>query len=126
MPDTLIDIVIHLPGASDVRLKGRVRRTFSNPVKNGMGIEIIENDPRYINFIRSVFPDAYEEPASGGPKPDTSFQKHIHEPSPDEPLQPEFTIIACPECGARNKVNKAKLSLGPKCGKCGHPLTSPA
>jgi len=126
VPDTLIDIVIHLPGASDVRLKGRVRRTFSNPVKNGMGIEIIENDPRYINFIKSVFPDVHEEPASGGAKPDTSFQKHIHEPSPDEPLQPEFTIIACQECGVRNKVNKAKLSLGPKCGKCGHPLTYPA
>lgn len=126
MPDTLIDIVIHLPGASDVKLKGRVRRTFTNPVKNGMGIEIIESDPRYINFIKSVFPDACEEPTAGGPDPDTSFQKNIHEPPSDGPLQPEFTIIACPECGVRNKVNNAKLSLGPICGKCGHPLISRA
>jgi hypothetical protein len=129
VPDTLIDIVIHLPGASDVKLKGRVRRSVKTPVvsiKNGMGIEILENDPRYINFVRSVYPDAGEEPASGGPKPDTSFQKHIHEPSPDEPPQPEFTIIACPKCGVRNKVNNAKLSLGPICGRCRHPLSSQA
>ena len=129
MPDTLIDIVIHLPGASDVKLKGRVRSSFKTPVisiKNGMGIEILENDPRYINFVRSVFPDACDEPDSGDSKPYTSFQNHIHELPPDEPLQPEFTIIACPECGARNKVNNAKLSLGPRCGKCGHPLTSQA
>ena len=129
MPDTLIDIVIHLPGASDVKLKGTVRRAVKTPVisiKNGMGIEILENDPRYINFVRSVFPDACEEPDSGGSKPDTSFQKHIHEPPPDESLQPEYTIIACPECGIRNKVNNAKFSLGPQCGKCGHPLTAQA
>jgi predicted Zn finger-like uncharacterized protein len=126
VPDTLIDIVIHLPGASDVKLKGRVRSSVKTPVvsiKNGMGIEIIENDPRYINFVRSVFPEASEEPDSGDSNPGTSFQNHVHEPPIDEPLQPEFTIIACPECGARNKVNNAKLSLGPRCGKCGHPLT---
>ena len=124
----MIDIVIHLPGASDVILKGRVRNVVSSLVKNGMGIEIVQNDPRYINFIRSVFPDANEEPVSEGPKPDTSFQKNIQEPLPDEPIneprQAAFTIIACTECGARNKVNNAKLSLRPKCGKCGHPLTS--
>lgn len=129
MPDTLIDIVIHLPGASGVKLKGRVMRSFKTPVisiKNGMGIEILENDPRYINFVKSAVPDAHEQPNSGSPEPDTSFQKHNHEASSDEPLKPEFTIISCPECGVRNKVNNAKLSLGPKCGKCGHPLTSQA
>ena len=129
MPDTLIDIVIHLPGASDVKLKGRVKRSIKTPVvsiKNGMGIEILENDPRYISFVRSVYPDASEGPDSGGPKSDTAFQKQSSEPPPDKPLQPEFTIIACPECGARNKVDNAKLSLRPKCGKCGHPLTSQA
>ena len=120
----MIDIVIHLPGASDVILKGRVRNLVRSLVKSGMGIEIVENDPRYINFIRTVFPDANEEPVSEGPKPDTSFQKNIQEPLPDEPMQADFTIIACTQCGARNKVNNAKLSLRPKCGKCGHPLTA--
>ena len=127
MPDTLIDIVIHLPGASDVKLKGRVRHSVKTPVisiKNGMGVEILENDPQYISFVRSVYPDAGKEPDA--PIPGASFQKHIHEQAPDGPLQPEFTIIACLKCGARNKVDKAKLSLGPKCGKCGHPLTSQA
>ena len=129
MPDTLIDIVIHLPGASDVKLKGRVRHSVKTPVvsiKNGMGVEILENDPQYISFVRSVVPHAGKEPDSGGPTPGTLFQRHIHESAPDGPLQPEFSIIACLKCGARNKVDKAKLSLGPKCGKCGHPLTSPA
>ena len=129
MPDTLIDIVIHLPGDSDIKLKGRVRRSVKTPVisiKNGMGIEILENDPRYINFIKSVLPDSCEEPDSGGYEPDRSFQKHNHEPPPNEHLKPEFTIIACPECGIRNKVNNAKLALRPICGRCGHLLTSHA
>ena len=129
MPGTLIDVVIYLPGASDVKLKGRVKRSVKTPVisiKNGMGIEIIENDPVYINFVRSIYPEAGEAPDSWAPTPDISFQKPIHGPSPDEPLQPEFTIIACPECGIKNKVNNAKLSLRPQCGKCRHPLTSQA
>ena len=59
MPDTLIDIVIHLPDSTDVKLKGRVRRSIKTPVvsiKNGMGIEILENDPRYVNFVKIRFP----------------------------------------------------------------------
>ncbi len=121
--------MIYLPGASEVKLKGRVRRSLKTPVisiKNGMGIEIIENDPQYISFIRSVYPDAYEGPDTVGPGPDISFQENSPGPSPDGALQPEFTIITCPGCSAKNKVNKEKLSLGPKCGRCGHPLTSQA
>ena len=129
MPGTLVDIVIHLPGDSDVKLKGRVMSSFKTPVisiKNGMGIEILENDPQYTNFVRSVVPEDSEEPASGGPKSDIAFQENIPGPSPEEPLQPEFTIITCPECGVRNKVKRAKLSLRPRCGKCGYHLTSQA
>jgi len=121
--------VIHLPGVSDVKLKGRVRRSVKTPIvsiKNGMGIEIVENDPRYINFVKSAVPDACEEQAYGDSDPGTSFQKNINEPPSYGPPKPEFNIIACPGCGIRNKVNNAKLSLGPKCGKCGHPLASQA
>ena len=56
-----------------------------------MGIEILENDPRYINFVRSVFPNAYEEPASVAPGPDIS-EKHIPEPPPERHMEPEFTL----------------------------------
>jgi hypothetical protein len=95
-------------------------------IKNGMGIEILENDPRYINFVKSAVPDACEEQASEGYDPGTSDQENIHELPAEGPPKPEFNIIACPGCGIRNKVNNAKLSLGPQCGKCGHTLTSQA
>jgi hypothetical protein len=128
-PDTLIDIVIHLPDTADVKLKGRVIRSLKTPVvslKNGMGIEILENNPLYISFVKTVIPNAQEEPGSEGPTLNTTFQKHVDAPPQAEPLPPEFTIIACPHCGARNKVSTAKLSLGPKCGKCGSLLTARA
>ena len=63
-PDTILDIVIHLPNGSTSKLKGRVRRTLKSPIgkvirtpvkslKNGMGIEIIEKDDDYLEFIKS-------------------------------------------------------------------------
>jgi hypothetical protein len=39
----------------------------------------------------------------------------------EEPI-PDFEVIPCEVCGARNKVPREKLSLGPKCGKCRTPL----
>jgi hypothetical protein len=115
VPDTLIDIVIHLPGASDVKLKGRVRRSIKTPainIKNGMGIEILENDPLYVNFIRTVYPYAHEEPDARD--------------SNAELNPPEFTIIVCPQCSVKNKVKNEKLLLGPRCGRCKSPLTAQA
>ena len=63
-PDTMLDIVIHLPNRSTSKLKGRVRRALKTltgrvigtPVKsfkNGMGVEIIEKDTNYLKFIKS-------------------------------------------------------------------------
>lgn len=123
VPDTMLDIVIHLPSASDVKLKGRVRRSIKTPVisiKNGMGIEIIESDPQYVNFVNTVYPDAHKKSDVKDTKPDTSFYKHVNEPPQ------EFTIIACPQCGVKNKVNNEKLILGPRCGRCKSPLTAQA
>jgi Tfp pilus assembly protein PilZ len=128
-PDTLIDIVIHLPESSDVKLKGRVIRSIKTPVvslKNGMGVEILESNPKYIAFVKTVIPNAQEEPDSEGPTLDTTFYKHVEEPLQTGALPPEFTITPCPQCGVRNKVQTAKLSLGPKCGKCGSLLTAEA
>ncbi len=127
VPDTIVDIVIHLPDAADVKLKGRVKHASKTPIvslKNGMGIEILENNPLYISFIKSVIPDAREKTGSKDLKLDTIFHKNIDESLKTGPLPAEFTIITCPQCGVRNKVSTVKLSLGPKCGKCGYLLTA--
>lgn len=63
-PDTILDILIHLPNGSTSKLKGRVRRALKNlpgkvmgipakSLKNGMGVEIIENDDNYFEVIKS-------------------------------------------------------------------------
>ena len=129
VPDTLIDIIIQLPDASNVKLKGRVKRAIKTPivaVRNGMGIEIIQNDQRYIDFIKTVFPKDQNEADYEEPALNTSFQEHVAEPPPAAQQPPEFTIINCPQCGSKNKVTTAKLSLRPKCGKCGYHLTAGA
>ena len=126
VPDTLLDIVIHLPDSIDVKLKGRVRRSIKTPVvsiKNGMGIEILENDSRYVNFVKSVFPGSLEDLEAAAPQPDNLSRQQADEPPP-QPMPPEFTIIPCPACSVRNKVITAKLSHGPNCGKCRSLLTA--
>ncbi len=105
-PDTAIDIELVMPDGKTSSLKGLVRRTIKTPMstlKNGMGVELIEKDAAYINFLKSFT----EEPETDTEKITT----------------PEFQIISCPNCGVKNKVSSEKLSLGPKCGRCGTPLT---
>ena len=62
-PDKLLDIVIHLPNGLTSKVKGRVRWAFRKylgkaigfpikSMKNGFGIEILERDDNYLEFIR--------------------------------------------------------------------------
>jgi len=105
-PDTAIDIELVMPDGKTSSLKGLVRRTIKTPMstlKNGMGVELIEKDAAYINFLKSFTEE-----------PDTETEKIT---------TPEFQIISCSNCGVKNKVSSEKLSLGPKCGRCGTPLT---
>lgn len=105
-PGTIIDIELLLPDNKVSLLKGIVRRSIKTAVstmKNGMGIELIEKDATYLNLVKSF-------------SEETVTKK---EKTPDQ----EFQIISCPSCRVQNKVLIAKLSLGPKCGKCGTPLT---
>ena len=37
-------------------------------------------------------------------------------------MNAQQTVIACPHCGARNRVALDKIDQGPKCGQCGAPL----
>ena len=35
-------------------------------------------------------------------------------------------VVACPACGARNRVNFSKPGVTPVCGRCGKPLAAPS
>ena len=55
--DTPVEIELSLPGNKASLLKGIVRRTTRTGIssmKNGMGIEIIDKDETFINFIKSI------------------------------------------------------------------------
>jgi len=62
-PDSIIDIVVHLPNGLTSRLRGKVRRvlkttnkgTLITTFKNGMGVEIIEKDTNYSCFVSSYY-----------------------------------------------------------------------
>jgi hypothetical protein len=54
--DTVIDLMVHFPNGSTSKLKGITRRAIRNPLdnQNGMGIELIEKDSNYLDFINSI------------------------------------------------------------------------
>ena len=111
-PDTIIDIELVMPDGKTSSLKGLVRRAIKTPMstlKNGMGVELLEKDAAYINFLKSFTEET-------GTETD-------RETDTEKSSTPEFQIISCPNCGVKNKVSSEKLSLGPKCGRCGTPLT---
>lgn len=103
-PGTIIDIELMMPDGTISVLKGIVRRTVKTPltIKNGMGVELIEKDSMFMNFIKSF----HEKTGTPLEKKDSK----------------EFLIISCSQCGVKNKVLSEKISLGPKCGRCGIPL----
>jgi hypothetical protein len=108
-PGSVVDVEILFPDNSVSKLKGIVRRSIKTPIttaKNGMGIELTEKDDRFLRFVSSVIE-----------------QREYHV---DSQSAPEFQIISCPGCGAKNKILPEKLSLSPKCGKCGTPLPASA
>ncbi len=103
----MIEIKVMMPDNTVSRLKGVVRRTIKTPLtsmKNGMGIELTETDEGYSKFVHSFI-----------------SEKETGE-VPEEDVVAEYEIIPCPNCGVKNKIPSAKLSLGPKCGKCKTPL----
>ncbi|NWF75446.1 MAG: PilZ domain-containing protein [Nitrospirae bacterium] len=110
-PNTILNIEILLPDGRISYLKGIVRRTIKTPMltqKNGMGIELIEKDPTYIQF--------FQDHSEDGETSESSQNIELRA------TEPEYQIIICPNCNIKNKVLTSKLSLGPKCGKCGIPL----
>jgi len=105
-PGTTVDIEVMMPDESISHLKGIVKRTVKTPltaVKNGMGVELFQQDDSFLSFVRSYREGQETEPA----------------PEKEKSIPAEFQIIICSGCGVKNKVLASKLSLGPKCGKCG-------
>ena len=114
-PGTTVDIELMLPDNTVSSIKGIVRRTIKNPVTaatNGMGVELTHKDEKYEKFIRPFLGEAAQETSQ-------EAEKMPLEREPEKPPVTEFQIISCPNCGAKNKVLREKLSLNPKCGKCG-------
>ncbi len=136
MPGTELDIIIHLPNGTDCRLRGVVRRAMKTTIvslKNGMGIELTHRDHNYIKFLKEFDPsEDAEPPVSPGemgthtePSHHTHHKAREHHHNPASPPAPDFVIIACAQCGVKNKVRRERLSHSPKCGKCGSPISLP-
>lgn len=105
-PDTVIDIELVMPDNKVSRLKGVVKRTIKRPVstiKNGMGIELIEKDKTYLNFVKYFTGEKI-----------TKIEEKL--------AAEKFKIVSCQKCGVKNKVFINKFYRNPKCGKCGTPL----
>lgn len=134
VPGTELDIIIHLPTGTDCSLKGVVRRAMKTPfvsLKNGMGIELLSRDHNYIKFLKEFDPSedgelgtfAGERSARTQPPHQGQQKPHEHYRKPTSDPIPDFVIIACSQCGVKNKVRRERLSHGPKCGKCGSPIS---
>ncbi len=128
-PGSVIDIEVYLPEGKVGSLKGIVRRTVKTPlttVKNGMGIELIERDPNYLEFLRNL--DISDRPEDTGhqqrsadsPEPE-AYEEKTDEQKTEKTTHhlPESVIISCQNCNVKNKVPKERLMFSPKCGKCG-------
>ncbi len=109
VPGTVIKIELYLPENKISKLKGKVKRSIRTPIaslKNGMGVEILEKDSSYTIFLNSM---------NDGNKDNLPESQETFSAS----QMPEYLIITCSDCSVKNKVASKKLSLNPRCGKCG-------
>ena len=119
-PGSVVNITLYLPDLTPANLTGVVRRAIKTPtisLKNGMGIEIASADENYIKFMSGFTADrgqfsSYKEGPSGNGQGTGSGPEVGTTPA-------ESLIIICAGCGVKNKIPLSKMSLSPKCGKCG-------
>jgi len=106
-PDTIVDIEVVMPDNKISLLKGIVKRTTKttlSSVKNGMGVELMEKDSIFENFVQSINDETEKKGEASSPQ--------------------EFQIISCPVCSVKNKVLCTKIDLALKCGRCGASLST--
>ncbi len=89
-PDSTLDIKIYLPDGKAALAKGIVRKTVKTDSEVSKNGMGIELFETDSNYVNFI----------------KSFTEE------------EYLMITCTECRAKNKVPKAKLHLGPKCGNC--------
>ena len=114
-----VEMKIHLPDGTVCNLQGTVTRSVKTNmpqlIKNGMGIKLHRADPCYVDFVRHLSGDgngggrAGHGPGTGQYGGQTSY-------GPQQ--QKSHVILSCTTCGAKNKIPRDKLDMGPKCGKC--------
>lgn len=112
-PGSRLDIEVYLPEGKICRIKGIVRRTVKtslSALKNGMGIEIIEKDQNYLDFVKTLNTKYTEKQ-----EPEAETQKSEGTTA----QSPEAIIVTCPNCKVKNRIPEQKLTRGAKCGKCG-------
>ncbi|MBI4683973.1 MAG: PilZ domain-containing protein [Nitrospirae bacterium] len=120
-PGTLIHIEFYLPDNTLSIVKGRVKRAVKTQIstmKNGMGVELIEKDLNFINFVNAII-------APENKNMHADFEQKGREEK-DPAKQKEPLLIACPNCNIKNKVAIDKIPLNPRCGKCGASLKAEA
>ena len=119
MPGTIVEIEIYLPGHKLGRLKGIVRRTVKaslSMVKNGMGVELIERDSNYLDFMKTINGEDKERREETGAQ---SGEGKVSHPEGKGDEIPDSKIVVCVNCNTKNRIPKGKVPLGAKCGKCG-------
>ena len=119
MPGTIVEIEIYLPQHKLGRLKGIVRRTVKTSlsmIKNGMGVELIERDQNYLDFVKSIRGEDKEQREETGAQ---SGEGKVRQPEGKANETPDSRIIVCVNCETKNRIPPGRVPLGAKCGRCG-------
>jgi len=151
-PGAELSMRLTLPDGSHAGAKGIVRRAIkgmSQISRGGMGVELTSYDENFYDFLKSVIkdfqgtdltkkgsgsfykPPPADEAAPSAPAPGASDASTSTASSADSsaaaastaPAQEDSRILACPQCGAKNKVPLSRIAHGPKCGRCKTELT---
>ena len=119
MPGTIVEIEIYLPQHKLGRLKGIVRRTVKTSlsmVKNGMGVELIERDQNYLDFVKTIGAADNDQRDEAGAQ---GREEAVHQPEVKANATPGSRIVVCVNCETKNRIPEGRVPLGAKCGRCG-------
>jgi len=56
-PGTTLELDLQLPSGENLHLHGKVKRTVKtqfHDVKNGMGVELLDTPPKFIEFLKTL------------------------------------------------------------------------